>query len=233
MLRTSITQASRVVTVGRFRSLALSTVLGLSALALQPRVAAATSFSILEKAETAVLATAGDPGRGSSAGLPNLDHPRVDSWIKRFTTDLRSSFAAYLTRMTKYDDMIQGKLSSRGMPEGLIYLAMIESGFNPQARSPARASGLWQFVASTGRRFGLTINGRTDERNNPARATDAALSYLTYLHQKFGSWYLAAAAYNSGEGTVSRTMKQVLGRTKGSDADYYRISSRLPKETRD
>ncbi len=235
MLRTSMRRFSRLLRNSTLQPLAFSTVAAISALGVQPSVARADTASLAaDAARTIAAAVTGDPGGPrASAGLPNLDHPRVDSWIKRFTTDLRTSFATYLSRMTKYDDMIQSKLTARGMPEGLIYLAMIESGFNPRARSPAQASGLWQFVASTGRRFGLTINHRTDERNNPARATDAALSYLTYLHDKFGSWYLAAAAYNSGEGRVSRTMKSVLGRTKGTDADYYRISSRLPRETRD
>lgn len=183
-------------------------------------------------------ATSGRPAPAASkarlvAELPYLAHPRVDSWIKRFTTDQRSSFATYLSRKERYEDMISAKLERRDMPEGLIYLAMIESGFNPKARSPVKASGLWQFMAETGKRFGLRVTRKVDERNNPARATDAALSYLAYLHGKFGSWYLAAAAYNTGEGRVARVMKQVTGKTRGTDADYYRISSRLPQETRD
>src|SRR2546423_13956721 len=129
--------------------------------------------------------------------------------------------------------MISAKLEKRDMPQDLIYLAMIESGFNPKAQSPAKAGGLWQFISETGKRYGLTVNKKVDERNNPARATDAALSYLSDLHDRFGSWYLAAAAYNSGEGTVSKALKRVTGRTKGTDADFYRISPRLPKETRD
>jgi membrane-bound lytic murein transglycosylase D len=119
------------------------------------------------------------------------------------------------------------------MPQSLIYLAMIESGFNPQARSPVKASGLWQFMAPTGKRFGLTVNRKVDERNNPARATDAALKYLSYLYDRFGSWYLAAAAYNGGEGRVAKALAQVTGRTRGTDADFYRIAHRLPAETRD
>jgi membrane-bound lytic murein transglycosylase D len=165
--------------------------------------------------------------------IANLEHRRVDSWVRRFTSDLKRSFATYLERMDKYEPLISRKLAQRDMPQELIYLAMIESGFNPKARSPAAASGLWQFIAETGRRYGLTVNRRVDERNNPARATDAALSYLADLYGRFGSWYLAAAAYNTGEGRVSRIMRQVTGRERGTDADYYRISSRLPRETRD
>jgi membrane-bound lytic murein transglycosylase D len=165
--------------------------------------------------------------------LANLDHRRVDSWVARFTSDLKRSFATYLNRMGKYESMISQKLAQRGMPQDLIYLAMIESGFNPKAQSPARASGLWQFIGETGRRYGLTVSRRLDERNDPAKATDAALAYLSDLHKRFGSWYLAAAAYNTGENRVGRIMREVTGRERGTDADYYRIANRLPQETRD
>ena len=168
-----------------------------------------------------------------SMDLPNLDHPRVDSWIKRFTGDQRRSYATYLSRMTKYESMISQKLAARDMPQGLIYLAMIESGFNPTAKSRVAATGLWQFMTPTGREYGLTVSRKVDERKNPARATDAALEYLADLYDRFGSWYLAAAAYNTGQGRVAKVMKQVTGHTKGTDADYYRIASRLPKETRE
>jgi len=119
------------------------------------------------------------------------------------------------------------------MPQSLAYLAMIESGFNPRATSPVKAKGLWQFMSATAKQYGLTVNRGVDERTNPARSTDAALKYLSSLHDRLGSWYLAAAAYNSGEGTVLKALKSVTGKTRGTDADYYRISPRLPKETRD
>ena len=171
----------------------------------------------------------------NSAGwdLANLDHYRVDRWIGRFRSDLKRSFSTYLDRMGKYEPMITSKLAQRGMPQDLLYLAMIESGFNPTAKSPAQASGLWQFIGETGRRYGLTVNRKTDERNDPAKATDAALSYLADLHERFGSWYLAAAAYNTGENRVGRIMREVTGSERGTDADYYRIASRLPRETQD
>src|SRR2546429_1327862 len=129
--------------------------------------------------------------------------------------------------------MISAKLAERDMPQDLIYLAMIESGFNPTAKSPAKAGGLWQFISETGQRYGLTVNKRVDERNQPEKATDAALSYLSHIHDRFGSWYLAAAAYNTGENRVGRIMRQVTGSEKGTDEDYYRISGLLPKETRE
>jgi membrane-bound lytic murein transglycosylase D len=165
--------------------------------------------------------------------LANLDNHRVDSWVRRFTSDLKQSFARYLGRMDKYASMISAKLAQRGMPQDLVYLAMIESGFNPTAKSPAHASGLWQFVSETARRYGLTVNRKVDERNDPAKATDAALSYLADLYNRFGSWYLAAAAYNTGENRVGRIMREVTGSERGTDADYYRIASLLPQETQD
>jgi membrane-bound lytic murein transglycosylase D len=167
--------------------------------------------------------------------LPNLNHPRVDSWVKLFSTDpkVKSRFALWLDRKDKYEPMISAKLEKRDMPQDLIYLAMIESGFNPTAKSPAKAGGLWQFISETGKRYGLTINRKVDERNVPAKATDAALSYLSDLYDRFGSWYLAAAAYNTGENRVARIMRQVTGSEKGSDEDYYRISRLLPRETQD
>ncbi len=165
--------------------------------------------------------------------LPNLDHPRVDYWVERFTTDKRGEFSRFLERSGRYVPMISEKLEEREMPQDLIYLAMIESGFNPKAYSHAHASGLWQFISETGRRYGLDINLAVDERNDPVKSTDAALDYLTYLHRRFGSWYLAAAGYNSGENRVGRIMRQVTGSERGSEDSYYRIWNRLPRETRD
>lgn len=167
--------------------------------------------------------------------LSNLDNPRVDFWVKRFTTNpgFKSTLSIWLDRKLKYDDMISTKLAARNMPQDLVYLAMIESGFNPTAKSPAAAGGLWQFISETGQRYGLTVNKRVDERNHPDKATDAALSYLSDLHDRFGSWYLAAAAYNTGENRVGRIMREETGSERGTDADYYTIAHRLPAETRD
>jgi membrane-bound lytic murein transglycosylase D len=119
------------------------------------------------------------------------------------------------------------------MPHELVYLAMIESNFNPTARSRVSAVGLWQFMSGTARQFGLTVGRHVDERKNPAKSTDAALTYLSQLHDRFGSWYLAAAAYNSGQGSVAKAMQKVLGRTTGTDQDFFRILPALPKETQD
>jgi membrane-bound lytic murein transglycosylase D len=165
--------------------------------------------------------------------LPNLDHPRVDYWVEQFQTKRRDDFSIFLTRKEKYALMISEKLAARAMPQDLIYLAMIESGFNPNATSPARAKGLWQFIKPTAQRYGLRVNRRTDERTDPVKSTEAALEYLSDLHQQFGSWYLAAAAYNSGENRVARIMRKATGSEKGSEESYYEIADLLPKETAD
>jgi membrane-bound lytic murein transglycosylase D len=165
--------------------------------------------------------------------IANLDHSRVDYWIGRFQTDKRDDFTTYLKRMGRYAQLISAALDRRGMPQDLVYLAMIESGFNPRAYSRARASGLWQFIGATAARYGLDINRAVDERNDPVKATEAALDYLGDLHQRFGSWYLAAAAYNMGENGLTRILRDALGRAQGTDEDYYAIWDRLPRETRD
>ena len=209
---------------------------GLATLAVVYTVPHSSSGSNpVELALSRVSATGSPDAANMSAGwdLPNLDHSLVDSWVKTFSTvpKVKERFAVWLDRKSTYEPMISAKLAERDMPQDLIYLAMIESGFNPKAKSPAAAGGLWQFISETGKRYGLTVTKRVDERNQPAKATDAALSYLSDLHDRFGSWYLAAAAYNTGENRVGRIMRQVTGSEKGTDADYYRISSLLPKET--
>lgn len=176
---------------------------------------------------------AGNALSGAAWDLSNIEHDRVDYWVERFTTDKRDDFARFLKRSGRYAPMIMEELDERGMPRDLVYLAMIESGFNPKAYSSADASGLWQFIEATGERYGLEVNRAVDERNDPVKATEAALSYLQDLHERFGSWYLAAASYNTGENRVGRIMREETGSERGSDASYYEIWDRLPRETRD
>ena len=212
------------------------TIVSAAAVAIQigsAGTATSTGMAYIDK----VLATMADKPVIDKSGwdISNLDNSRVDMWIGIYTTrpKLRERFAVWLERKPKYEEMISAKLAANDMPQDLIYLAMIESGFNPKAYSHAKAGGLWQFIAETGQRYGLTVNNQVDERNHPDKATDAALAYLTDLHDRFGSWYLAAAAYNTGENRVGHIMREVTGKERGTDADYYRISSRLPRETRD
>jgi membrane-bound lytic murein transglycosylase D len=172
---------------------------------------------------------------GADWDLANLDHERVDFWVERFQSDpdMREKYEGFIRRSGWYEEMIRTKLRGRGMPEDLFYLAMIESGFHPLAYSRAKASGVWQFIAETGRRYGLRVDAVVDERNDPEKATDAALDYLQEMYDRFGSWYLAAAGYNTGENRVGRIMRERTGSERGSDEDYYRIWEHLPSETRD
>ncbi|MFL5594406.1 MAG: transglycosylase SLT domain-containing protein, partial [Gemmatimonadaceae bacterium] len=150
-----------------------------------PRVG--SDSTALQTALAKIVVTGENPSVANTAGwdLPNLDNARVNSWVKLFTTNpkVKERFALWLDRKPKYEPMISAKLEKRDMPQDLIYLAMIESGFNPTAKSPAKAGGLWQFISETGRRYGLTVNKRVDERNHPDKATDAALSYLSDLYR--------------------------------------------------
>jgi membrane-bound lytic murein transglycosylase D len=187
-------------------------------------------------AATTTSGTARMAGLGPEWDLPNLDHERIDYWVARFDTvpDMREKFQGFLDRGGEFAPMILDRLEERGMPLDLLYLAMIESGFQTNATSHAAAVGVWQFIPATGKRFGLALDRAVDERRDPVRSTEAALDYLEFLYNRFGSWYLAAAAYNTGEGRVGRIMRSQFGQLKAtSEADYYRIWPHLPRETRD
>lgn len=178
------------------------------------------------KADSTTAKYAGGLDSGST-------HPRVEYWVTRLSTTMAGGFTKSLQKMDKYANMITGKLEANDMPTDFAYLALIESDFNPAAKSRVGAVGMWQFMKGTAKMYGLSVGRKVDERKDPAPATDAAIKYLTSLHDRFGSWYLAAAAYNSGEGTVRKAMKKVLGRTTGTDEDFFKIMKSLPKETQD
>ncbi|HEY0036319.1 MAG TPA: transglycosylase SLT domain-containing protein [Longimicrobium sp.] len=183
---------------------------------------------------TGLFATEADAATTSASfDIPVVRNDAVQRFVRIFTGSQQDEMALYLKRSGRYEDMIRGKLRARGMPEDLLYLSMIESGFNTNARSRVSAVGLWQFMAPTARDYGLRVDSYVDERRDPERSTDAALRYLTDLHKQFGAWYLAAAAYNTGQGRVERVMRQVTGREKGKDGDFWLIRSRLPRETRE
>lgn len=168
------------------------------------------------------------PENAARYEIPLETNDAVDMWIDRFTREIPDRFATYLSRLGRYEDMIRPKLREANLPQDLIYLALIESGMNPNAYSHAHAVGLWQFIASTGRRYGLEVDYWVDERRNPVKATDAAIAFLSDLYDEFGSWYLAAAGYNGGPNRVRWGIRRV-----GSD-DFWDLSDArvLRRETR-
>jgi membrane-bound lytic murein transglycosylase D len=123
--------------------------------------------------------------------------------------------------------MMRRIFAEHGLPQGLIYIALVESGFSPYARSPKDAVGIWQFIEGTARRYGLQVNDRVDERQDPEKSTRAAARYLHDLYQQFGCWYLAAAGYNAGEKRVEGVMN------RHDIQDFWIMAQKklLPEET--
>src|SRR3954467_7707200 len=134
------------------------------------------------------------------------DHPRVQYYLDYFQGVSRTGMTTFLTRGARYEPMIRRVFESEGLPGDLGYLALIESGYSNDAVSRSYAVGMWQFMKGTGRGYGLRIDTWVDERRDPVKATDAAARHLRHLRDRFGSLYLAAAAYNAGAGKLSRSL---------------------------
>ncbi len=149
---------------------------------------------------------------------------KVEHWMKYFQGKGRRYFTRWLTRVEKYRDIIEPVLVSMELPRDLLFLAVIESGLNLDARSNVSATGPWQFMAGTGRLFGLRINWWIDERKDIVASTYAAANYLKHLHNLFGNWQLALAGYNAGEYRVARAIS-----SQKTD-DYWKL--RLPSQTK-
>lgn len=146
-------------------------------------------------------------------------HDRVEHYVELFSNKARERFQSRLSRGTRYEPMIRAKLRASGMPEDLTYLALIESGYDPHAYSRAAAVGMWQFMSSTARDVGMRVDWWMDERRDPARATDGAIRFLGFLQKQFGSFYLAAAAYNGGPGRVSRGLTRFADELEGAEGE--------------
>src|SRR5690606_7291057 len=129
--------------------------------------------------------------------------------IDFFTGRGRNGFQSWLNRMPRYEGYARARFAEQGLPEDLVYLGLIESGFSPVAVSRARAVGMWQFMQATGRGYGLRVDAWLDERRDPIKATDAAARHLKDLTDRFGSHFLAAAAYNGGAGRVGRGVTRI------------------------
>jgi membrane-bound lytic murein transglycosylase D len=175
-------------------------------------------------------------------------HPRVQHYLDYFRRVPPTRMASMLERGARYEPMIRERFEAEGLPGDLVYLALIESGYSTEAVSRAYAVGMWQFMRGTGRGYGLRVDTWVDERRDPVKATEAAARHLRDLRRRFGSLYLAAAAYNAGAGKVSRSLGK-LEPTEAADADgeegadtgvsgnaaFFRLadSDLLARETRD
>ena len=150
--------------------------------------------------------------------FPVVVNRQVEMYLDLFQGKQRKYFGRWLARSGRYSDIILSELEKAGIPKDLLYLAMIESGFNQRAYSKSKAVGLWQFMAGTGRDYGLSVSRYVDERRNAEKSTKAAVAYLKDLYQEFGDWYLAVAAYNGGPGTMRRAIK------KSKSRDFWKIA---------
>lgn len=159
--------------------------------------------------------------------IPVEMNPLVERWIQYFQSKGRPHMERYLARSSRYMNLMKRILRKNGLPEDLIYIALIESGFSSRATSHAAAVGYWQFIRGTGKRYGLEISALVDERRDPVLATQAAAEYFKGLYSVFGSWYLSMASYNVGENRVKREVTQT------STHDFWELARqrRLPRET--
>src|SRR5271165_6525806 len=180
----------------------------------------AVDETVKAKAEAEIKSTHSD--------LPLMMTDQVAGYINYFSNRGRGTIERAFARSGRYEEMIRRTLQQEGVPQDLIFLAQAESGFHPLAVSRAGARGMWQFMGSRARGYGLQRDWWVDDRQDPEKATRAAARHLKDLYQQFGDWYLAMAAYNSGPGTVQSAVKRT------GYADFWELYRRnvLPKETR-
>jgi membrane-bound lytic murein transglycosylase D len=133
--------------------------------------------------------------------------------------------------MSRFEAMVDGEIANRGLPWSLRYLPVIESGYSPDAVSHAEAVGMWQFMAPTAGDFGIEVSPLVDDRRDPFVSTEAATDYLLQLRERFGSWFLALAAYNAGPDRVEGLLERYLPDVERSDAAYWALRKVLPEET--
>lgn len=172
--------------------------------------------------------TIDDPTEAKPYQIPMILNDSVENHLEYFKTRGRDVFQIWLDRSARYIPVMKEIFKQKNLPEDLVYIAMIESGFNPYAVSWARAVGPWQFMPATGKLYGLKIDWWVDERKDPVKSTYAAAEHFKDLHNLFGSWPLAMASYNAGAGKVQRAVL----RTRSEDFWDLKASRHIRKETK-
>ena len=183
---------------------------------------------LIRRVYSAGRRTAAGASRSWDLALPIVDNQHVQRELRSFTTVEREQFLEGYRRSGLYRPMILERLEKAGLPAQLSWLPLVESWFKVRALSRASALGMWQFISSTGVRYGLERDTWVDERLDPDKATDAAIAYLVDLHGLFGDWPKALAAYNCGEGRVLRLSR----RSADEYVDFWDVYEMLPGETR-
>ncbi len=193
----------------------------------RPAVANAFSRAISVRTETKKRPVA---KLASYPALPtDEDSTRVRKFIREYAYGQRETMKRYLANAAEYLPTVKATTKENGLPDDIAYLVMLESGANPEARSPANALGMWQFMPATARSYGLRVDSWVDERLDPQKSTKAAMLYLKELYGMFGCWRLALSAYNSGENKLNK----VLCQEDASEYDEICSSRRLKRETRE
>ena len=158
---------------------------------------------------------------------------RIGYWLRAWQRAEGERLPIYLARMGVYQELVDRTLDAHGLPWSLRYLPFLESGYSPQAVSRASAVGLWQLMSPTATGLGISVSPLVDERRDPVRSTEAAARFLKELRARFGSWYLALAAYNGGPSRVRRLLEQHAPGAQPSDSLYLVLAPHLPRETRE
>ncbi len=185
---------------------------------LEPELTASPTDAPKEESVEPVESAESKESQGTAYNIPVVIDQTVQSHIRFFNTSIRDRFEQWLLRLNRYRPLVEDIFAEFDLPSDLVHLSLVESGFNPYAYSRAKATGPWQFMKGTGKIYGLRIDHYVDERRDPIKSTIAAARYLRDLYDLFGTWPLAMAAYNAGEGKVQRAL------TKAQAESFSEIS---------
>jgi len=185
---------------------------------LEPELTASPTDAPKEESVEPIESAESKENQGTAYNIPVVIDQTVQSHIRFFNTAIRDRFEQWLLRLNRYRPLVEDIFAEFDLPSDLVHLSLVESGFNPYAYSRAKATGPWQFMKGTGKIYGLRIDHYVDERRDPIKSTIAAARYLRDLYDLFGTWPLAMAAYNAGEGKVQRAL------TKAQAESFSEIS---------